>query len=123
MVKGPLRSTLQIPNRLKQLVIFTTRDLLSKLSNKQYLVINLFEAPILALFLASLVKYYATVGVSNAQYQFSTNANIPVFFFMSIIVALFMGLTVSAEEIIKDRKILKRERFLHLSKLSQYELI
>jgi len=118
MVKGPLRSTLQIPNRLKQLVIFTTRDLLSKLSNKQYLVINLFEAPILALFLASLVKYYATVGVSNAQYQFSTNANIPIFFFMSIIVALFMGLTVSAEEIIKDRKILKRERFLHLSKSS-----
>jgi len=118
MVKGPLRSTLQIPNRLKQLVIFTTRDLLSKLSNKQYLIINLFEAPILALFLASLVKYYATVGVSNAQYQFSSNANIPVFFFMSIIVALFMGLTVSAEEIIKDRKILKRERFLHLSKSS-----
>jgi len=118
MVKGPLRSTLQIPNRLKQLVIFTVRDLLSKLSNKQYLVINLLEAPILAIFLASLVKYYATVGVSNAQYQFSSNENIPVFFFMSIIVALFMGLTVSAEEIIKDRKILKRERFLHLSKSS-----
>lgn len=118
MVKGPLRSTLQIPNRLKQLVIFTTRDLLSKLSNKQYLVINLFEAPILAIFLASLVKYYATVGVSNAQYQFSSNENIPIFFFMSIIVALFMGLTVSAEEIIKDRKILKRESFLHLSKSS-----
>jgi hypothetical protein len=37
---------------------------------------------------------------------------------MSIIVALFMGLTVSAEEIIKDRKILKRESFLHLSRSS-----
>ena len=34
---------------------------------------------------------------------------------MSIIVALFMGLSVSAEEIIRDRKILKRESFLHLS--------
>jgi hypothetical protein len=34
---------------------------------------------------------------------------------MSVIVALFMGLTVSAEEIIRDRKILKREKFLHLS--------
>lgn len=34
---------------------------------------------------------------------------------MAIIVALFMGLTVSAEEIIKDRKILKRESFLNLS--------
>jgi hypothetical protein len=34
---------------------------------------------------------------------------------MAIIVALFMGLTVSAEEIIRDRKILKRESFLNLS--------
>ena len=35
---------------------------------------------------------------------------------MAIIVALFMGWTVSAEEeIIRDRKILKRESFLNLS--------
>jgi hypothetical protein len=34
---------------------------------------------------------------------------------MSLIVATFMGLTMSAEEIIKDRKILKREAFLNLS--------
>jgi ABC-type multidrug transport system permease subunit len=31
------------------------------------------------------------------------------------VVALFMGLTVSAEEIIRDARILKRESFLHLS--------
>ena len=34
---------------------------------------------------------------------------------MCVIVALFIGLTVSAEEIIRDRKILKRESFLNLS--------
>jgi hypothetical protein len=34
---------------------------------------------------------------------------------MAVIIAFFMGLTVSAEEIIKDRKILKREAFLNLS--------
>jgi hypothetical protein len=37
---------------------------------------------------------------------------------MSVVVALFFGLTMSAEEIFRDRKILKRERFLHLSKSS-----
>ena len=37
---------------------------------------------------------------------------------MSIIVSLFMGLTISAEEIIKDAKILRRERFLSLSRSS-----
>ena len=39
----------------------------------------------------------------------------PVYIFMAVIVAIFMGLTSSAEEIIKDRKILKREAFLNLS--------
>jgi len=46
---------------------------------------------------------------------FINNSNLPVYIFMSVIVAIFMGLTVSAEEIIKDRKILKREAFLNLS--------
>jgi len=34
---------------------------------------------------------------------------------MSIIIAIFTGLTISAEEIFADRKILKREKFLKLS--------
>ena len=37
---------------------------------------------------------------------------------MALIVALFLGLTVSAEEIFRDRKILKREKFLNLSRSS-----
>lgn len=37
---------------------------------------------------------------------------------MSLIVALFLGLITSAEEIFKDKKILKREYFLNLSKRS-----
>lgn len=106
--------TLSIPNKLKQARIFLERDLLSKISNKQYVLINLLEAPVLATLLALITKY-APLGES---YSFYKNENIPVFFFMSIIVSLFMGLTVSAEEIIKDRKILKREAFLHLSRFS-----
>jgi ABC transport system ATP-binding/permease protein len=107
--------TLHIPNKIKQLRVFTIRDIKAKLSNKQYLLINLLEAPVLALLLAFIVKY---VPEDTSYYHFKDNINIPVFFFMSIIVALFMGLTVSAEEIIKDRKILKRESFLSLSKSS-----
>jgi hypothetical protein len=37
---------------------------------------------------------------------------------MSVVVSLFLGMMVSAEEIIKDRRILKREAFLHLSRFS-----
>ncbi|MEM6829310.1 MAG: ABC transporter permease, partial [Bacteroidota bacterium] len=103
-----------IPNKIKQAGVFLKRDVLAKLSNRQYIIINLLEAPLLAILLAVITKY----SPDGASYTFYANENIPVFFFMSIIVALFMGLTVSAEEIVKDRKILKREAFLNLSRLS-----
>lgn len=49
------------------------------------------------------------------QYVFCANSNLPVYLFMAVIVAIFVGLSVSSEEIIKDRAILKRESFLNLS--------
>jgi len=112
------QSTLDIPKGLKQVQIFSTRDLLSKLSNKQYLVINLVEAPLLAFILTFIVRFYNTDDPFQTGYIFSKNLNLPAYLFMSVIVALFMGLTVSAEEIIRDRKILKRETFLDLSRSS-----
>ena len=105
--------TLNIPGKAKQTFIFTTRDLLSKLSNKQYLLINLLEAPLLAIILAFIIRYRSAPG--GTGYSFRFNENFPAYLLMSIIVALFMGLTVSAEEIIRDRKILRRESFLNLS--------
>ena len=43
------------------------------------------------------------------------NKNLVSYFFMAVIVATFTGMSGSAEEIIKDRALLKREKFLHLS--------
>jgi ABC-type multidrug transport system ATPase subunit len=102
------------PNKFKQFVVFSKRDILSKVADTQYLLITLLEAPILAFFLAILIRYFDE-SVKNAHYTLYDNSNLPVYIFMSVIVAIFMGLTVSAEEIIKDRKILKREAFLNLS--------
>ena len=67
----------------------------------------------LAVILAVIIKYRSSPG--GTEYVFRFNENFPAFLLMSIIVALFMGLTVSAEEIIRDRKILRRESFLNLS--------
>lgn len=108
----------QIPNRLKQLWVFLRRDISSKLANKQYLLINLLETPILALLLATIIRYYDVDTTTNSVYTFANNPNVTVYIIMSVIIALFVGLTVSAEEIINDRKILKRESFLNLSRLS-----
>jgi ABC transport system ATP-binding/permease protein len=112
-VKEEPPHSLHLPNKFKQTVIFATRDTLAKLSNKQYLLINLLEAPLLAIILAFIIKYKSAPG--GQEYIFRFNDNFPAFLLMSIIVALFMGLTVSAEEIIRDRKILRRESFLNLS--------
>lgn len=106
--------TLKTPNKLRQLLVFAKRDILTKLSDAQYLAITILEAPVLALFLAFLIRYYDESAMSPG-YTLMQNSNLPVYIFMSVIVAIFMGLTVSAEEIIKDRKILRREAFLNLS--------
>ena len=102
------------PNKLKQSIVFAKRDMLSKIADVQYLLITLIEAPVLAVFLASLIRYFDE-SAKNPKYTLYDNSNLPVYIFMSVIVAIFMGLSVSAEEIIKDRKILKREAFLNLS--------
>ncbi len=112
-VKEAPPKALNIPSKLQQAYIFVTRDMLAKISNKQYLLINLLEAPLLAAILAFIIRYKSSPN--SDEYLFRFNENIPAYLMMSIVVALFMGLSVSAEEIIRDRKILKRESFLNLS--------
>jgi ABC-type multidrug transport system ATPase subunit len=111
-------SSLKIPSRIKQTHLFSLRDIQAKIHNRQYMVINLLEAPLLAFILAFIVRYFNEDEGVDVGYVLAKNLNIPAYLFMSVIVALFMGLTVSAEEIIRDRKILKREAFLHLSRSS-----
>lgn len=109
------KNLFKIPGKLKQLKVFIQRDVLSKLANTQYMVINMLESPLLAFLLAYIIKYYNVDVANQYGYTLMDNSNLPVYLFMSVIVAFFVGITVSAEEIIKDRKILKRESFLNLS--------
>ena len=108
----------KIPRKFNQFKVFFIRDILSKIANTQYMLINFLEGPFLAFILSYLVKFYSTESGPDAKYLFRYNENITAYLFMSVVVALFMGLTVSAEEIISDRKILKRETFLNLSRFS-----
>ena len=119
-VSTALPAVQKIPNWFAQLKVFIQRDVKSKLANRQYMTVNLLLTPLLALFIGYFVKYYDYIGVEKPVYTFYKNSNVPVYFFMSIVVALFVGLIVSAEEIFRDRKILKRERFLQLSRSSYF---
>jgi len=106
-----------IPGLLKQTKIFFTRELLTKLTNKQYILMTLLEAPLLAVIMGFFTKYFS--GSSDdpgGGYVFMENENLPAFLLMSVVVFLFLGMTISSEEIIKDRKIIQRESFLNLSR-------
>ncbi|MFT3885079.1 MAG: ATP-binding cassette domain-containing protein [Flavobacteriales bacterium] len=112
------KSTFRAPGKLRQMAIYFLRDMRSKLANRQYVLINLLEAPLLAFIMAFFLRFYRTGHGTAGHYVFRQNDNIPQYLFIAVIVALFLGLTVAAEEIIRDRKILQRERFLSLSRAS-----
>ncbi|MCF8358713.1 MAG: ATP-binding cassette domain-containing protein [Prolixibacteraceae bacterium] len=107
------KSGFKKPGLLKQFLIFFERNIRTKISDRQYMLINLLEAPVLA----AIVAYFTRFAEAE-KYIFFENKSLISYLFMSIVVILFMGMSVSAEEIIKDRKILQRESFLNLSRFS-----
>ena len=110
VVKNIPASDQKKPNALKQFAIFLQRNIKTKITNVQYLCITLLVAPLLAVICALLTRFAPPEG-----YTVMTNKNLVSYFFMAVIVATFTGMSGSAEEIIRDRTLLKRERFLNLS--------
>lgn len=98
------------PGMLRQFAIFLNRTFCTKITNLQYILITLFQAPILAGICALLTHYAEPEG-----YTVMDNKNLVSYLFMAVIVAVFIGMSGSAEEIFKDRLLLKREKFLSLS--------
>ncbi len=113
--KRPVKSILppnmfSLPSIEKQFVVFSIRNIRAKISNRQYLMVSLLEAPLLAFIMSYFIRY-----LHNGEYIFAENLNLPPFLFMAVVVPLFIGMSISAEEIIKDRKILERESLLNLN--------
>jgi ABC-type multidrug transport system ATPase subunit len=107
-----------VPRKIKQFGIFSSRNFFTKINDLQFILTALLITPLLAVILGYFSKYVSGTDYDPFKYVFSKNENIPAFLFMSVVVALFVGLIISAEEIIKDRKIIERESFLNLSRQS-----
>lgn len=108
----------KVPDLWNQFKVFVARDVKAKLVNKQYMLITFLESPLLAVIIGYFTKYFSGSADNPDEYVFKGNDNMVSYLFMSVIVALFLGMIVSAEEIIKDARILKRESFLNLSRFS-----
>jgi ABC-type multidrug transport system ATPase subunit len=90
------------------------RSFISKLRNRANLVITIGVSPVLALLIATILRYS-----ENGTYDFASAYHIPTFLFLGLIVAMFLGLTNSADDIIRDRPVLQRERNIKV-RLSYY---
>ncbi len=106
----PPPRNLHRPSWPRQLRIFFSRTFRARAANRAYRLVNLLEPPLLAALTAGLCR-----AAPAGTYTLGDNPYLPVYFFMAVIVAIFLGLSVSAEEIVRDRRVLLRERFLHLS--------
>ncbi len=95
--------------RLRAVIaVFAThflRSLLSKLRNRGTIYSTCLEAPLLAALIAITLRS-SPVG----SYEFATALHIPAYLFLSATVAMFLGLTNSTTEILRDRPIMRRER-------------
>ena len=73
--------------------------------NRGNLATTLLEAPALAVLVATVLRYS-----EEGAYNFASAFHIPTYLFLTLVIGLFLGLTNSAEEIIRDRTLLERER-------------
>ena len=92
----------------RTLAVFATqfqRSLLSKMRNRGTLYSTLLEAPLLALLIAVTLR-----SSKEGAYELPTALHVPAYLFLSATVAMFLGLTNSATEILRDRPVLRRER-------------
>lgn len=100
-----------------QFVVLLKRAFISKLRNKANLLITLLAAPVLALLIGFVLRYDAEPGV----YDFAGAFHIPTYLFLSLVVAMFLGLTNSVDDITRDKPVLLRERNLNI-RLGYYVL-
>ena len=110
---APVQKRKRVPFRWHdewtQLRTLLKRAFISKLRNRGNLVITIGVAPVLAFLIASLLRYS-----DSGTYDFASAYHIPTFLFLTLIVAMFLGLTNSADDIIRDRVVLQRERNLNV---------
>ncbi|MCC6881057.1 MAG: ATP-binding cassette domain-containing protein, partial [Verrucomicrobiales bacterium] len=102
---APARPRRCLHNTWVQFVNLFKRAFLSKLRNRSNFATTLLEAPALAFLVAAVLRYS-----EDGVYHFANAFHIPTYLFLSLVIALFLGLTNSAEEIIRDRALLERER-------------
>jgi ABC-type multidrug transport system ATPase subunit len=81
------------------------RSLISKFRNRGTVYSILLESPLLALLIGATLR-----ASPDGAYEFSSSLHLPVYLFLTATIGMFLGLTNSATEILRDSPLLRRER-------------
>ncbi|MGB2402109.1 MAG: ATP-binding cassette domain-containing protein, partial [Akkermansiaceae bacterium] len=107
-------SQMAMPNRTRRqrgaewIRLFRThlyRSLISKFRNRGTIYSILLESPLLALLIGATLR-----ASPDGPYEFSSSLHLPVYLFLTATIGMFLGLTNSATEILRDSALLRRER-------------
>ncbi len=104
------RERLRAGEQFRQFGVLLRRAFLSKLRNRANLLTTILEAPLLAVLTGMVLRYS-----ESAVYDFASAFHIPTYLFLALVVAMFLGLTNSVDDIIHDRAVLMRERNLDVN--------
>lgn len=85
------------------------RAFISKMRNRGNLILTLAVPPLLGLVVSWALYYHED---STGRYTFANAFHIPSYIFIALLVALFLALMNSVDDIIRDRVVLHRERNL-----------
>lgn len=85
------------------------RAFMSKVRNRGNLIITLLVAPALAAIIGWALYF---TDDASGKYDFASAFHIPTYIFISLLVAMFLALMNSVDDIIRDRVVLHRERNL-----------
>ncbi len=84
--------------------LWLTRTFLGRVRSRMGLYALLLEGPVLALLISGTLR-----SASDTPYTFYKALHINEFLFLSLVLAMFFGLTDAACEILRDRPLLRRE--------------
>ncbi len=107
--KKTLRSPIRWHDEWTQLRTLLSRAFISKLRNRGNLRITIGAAPLLAVLVATLLRYS-----DSGSYDFASAFHIPMYLFLALLVAMFLSLTNSVDDVVADRPVLERERNLNI---------
>lgn len=84
--------------------LWVTRTLLARVRSRMGLYAMLLEGPVLAALIAGTLR-----ASSETPYTFYKSLHVTEYLFLSLVLAMFFGLTDAACEILRDRPLLRRE--------------